>query len=97
MQSRPIWMNQIYHRSQWVENSSPGFIQITNETGIFTFRVNWYLYKDTTLEVKIPVSFAIADFRKVDFGVCFETLRNDVAPRSRYQWNRHVLNCSLED
>ncbi len=59
MRSRAFWMSQNFHRGQWTEYTSPGFIQIAQETGIHTFRVDSYPYKDTTLKVKIPVSCAI--------------------------------------
>ncbi len=60
-------MGQISHRSQWTKNTSPVFTQIAHETGIHTFRVDSYIYKDNTLKVKTPVSCAILDSFRADF------------------------------
>ncbi len=60
-------MSQNSNISQCTKNKSQGFIQIAQEMGIHTFRVDSYTYKDTTLKVKIPVSCAIPDSFKSDF------------------------------
>ncbi len=42
---RAFQKSQIPHITQWVEISSPWFIQIAQKTWIHTFMVSWYLYK----------------------------------------------------
>ncbi len=65
-------MSQISHTSQWMDITCPGFIQIAQETGILTVMVNWYLYKDYTVKVKIPVSFAIIVLFEAKYGAIFK-------------------------
>ncbi len=35
------------------------------------------------------------DFYSVNFGGVLEALRVELAQRSRYHWNRHILNCGF--
>ncbi len=44
MPSGAFWMNQNLHKTLWVKNTFVMFIQIAQETGIFIFMVDWYLY-----------------------------------------------------
>ncbi len=64
-------MSQNAHTSQWMDITCPRFLQIAQETGIYTFMINWYLYKEFTLKVQIPVSFAIIVLFKAKFGASF--------------------------
>ncbi len=85
-------MCQNSHRGQWTENASPGFIQIAQETGIFTFRVDSYPYKVTSLKVKIPVSCAITDSFNADFGAFLEAFRSPQAQKEHHHSTGKVRN-----
>ncbi len=61
-------MGQNLHRTLWVKNTFVMFIQIAQETGIFIFLVDWYLYNGCPVKVKIPVSCAICDILMPTFG-----------------------------
>ncbi len=92
MWSRAFWISQNSHRGQWTGNTSPGFIQTAQETGIHTFRVDSYPYKDTTLDVKIPVSCAISDSFNADFGAFSEAFRSPQAQKEHHHSTWKVRN-----